>query len=351
LPPRRSFGLALFVLLAAAAACIPFKDDPAGDSGRSESNSVSLGDAASPVPLATPDANPGEAGARSSCDLRKPFGAPTFVEGLADPSALLVAGLRLSADYRTGYYHANPLDGSGSSAVSLDLYVVTRVDPAAPFDGTLSVMGAGINTTADETDPTVSGNGLLLVFARAYTQQPAHLYYATRDTTSASFVYAGPVPNVNDFTGATSDSTPFLREDGKVLYFNSSRASASGSSIYRSTWTGSAFGVPVPVAELSSPVGGYGPVVTPDDLTIYFGVPRGVPGAPDDAVGDIWMSSRARTSDPFSPPVNVAELNSSLMKAPTFVTRDGCTLYSSAFATAPAADGTATEYVAEKPGP
>jgi Tol biopolymer transport system component len=77
--------------------------------------------------------------------------------------------------------------------------------------------------------------------------------------------------------------------------------------------------VAVPVGTFN---GGAGlPVVTPDELTIYFTSPAG-------GTGDIYVAHRAAMTDPFGEPSIVSELDSSTTnEEPSWVSADGCDLY------------------------
>jgi hypothetical protein len=245
-----------------------------------------------------------------------------------------LSGLRLSTDYLTGYF--DELQHTTSDGV-WGLYTATRPSLDGSFTKAVLVGDSALNGFDTKNDPTVRGDGLALIIGGVERpEQPAmHLYLANRASTEMPFAYVGPVPNVNDNAG--EDSKPFLREDGRVLYFSSSRISANAFDIYRATWDGSTFGAPVAVSELNSVSNELCPVVTPDDLTIYFASSR------SNGVQGIWMSSRPSVSDPFSAPRSVAELNGP-SEQPTFVTRDGCVLY---FAVKDAM-GTTSQYYAEK---
>jgi len=89
-----------------------------------------------------------------------------------------------------------------------------------------------------------------------------------------------------------------------------------------------------PPALVEEPDGGSvlsNPVITPDDLTMYFATDTtGLDGGPGQAT--IRAAARASTSDPFSAPASVSALDfigtdDVVGVIPTFVTADGCTLY------------------------
>jgi ribosomal protein L24E len=318
--------IAQFVPATAATMCTPLKDDV------SASPTVGGGIEAGPM-----------------CDVDAMFGAPVEVPGL-EPSTVMatsVGGMRLSPDYQTAYFQAT--NGPDNVAYGYDdLYTASRDSPVSPFAYVALMVGSGVNTPADQFDPTVSGDGLTLVFASGKPAgDPVHLYYGVRALKNDPFTGMGPMTDVNDL-GATYDESPFLSEDGQVLYFASSRVAANSVDVYRSQRQATidsglpVFGKPVAVDRINTTFSEIAPVVTPDDLVIYFASDRTDANA--NGQYHIWMASRNSKDDPFPPPTNVSELNSSATELPTFVTRDRCVLY---FAST--RSQTLKEYQATKP--
>jgi hypothetical protein len=283
------------------------------------------------------------------CDVDAMFGAPVEVPGLelSTVMASSVGGMRLSSDYQTAYFQAtNGPDNVGYGYD--DLYTASRDSPMSPFANVALMVGSGINAPVDQLDPTVSGDGMTLVFASGKPAgDPVHLYYGVRALKNDPFTGMGLMIDVNDLR-TTYDESPFLREDGQVLYFASSRVTANNMDVYRSERqvtidSGSpVFGNPVPVDRINTIFSELAPVVTPDDLVIYFASDRTVTNVKGQF--HIWMATRNSKDDPFSTPTSVSELNSSATELPTFVTRDRCVLY---FAST--RSQTLKEYQATKP--
>src|SRR5258708_5028156 len=119
--------------------CTPFKDDPQPD----------------------PALAGVEAEAGLPCDPQAPFVRTTPVPGLAS-IATSVAGLRLSPDYKTAYFNASD---RSDSVGNNDLYTATRAAPDSEFGAIQPIVGDGINTIYEESDPSITGDGLALVFA------------------------------------------------------------------------------------------------------------------------------------------------------------------------------------------
>jgi WD40 repeat protein len=333
---RRGIRLATFSLTLGTAACTPFVDDAAADAMTDGGTHVASGEDESLDSLGADAAHP--------CDPGMPFGAPILVPGLENV-ATAVSALRLSRDYGTAYFQAS---GRSDAFGGDDLYTAWRASSTRPFEGVAPLSGTGIDTPANEYDPTTPGDALTLVFGRAQPGgDPVHLFYASRADTSMPFAGVARLPGTDDLA-STSDTGPFFREDGRVLYFASDRVAAQSTDIYRAEWEGfepdASLGPPNPVDALNTTSSEIDPVVAPDDLTIYFASDR----ADGNAQGlfDIWIATRASTDGTFSWVTNVVELKSPAFDAPTFVTRDGCTLYFSS-----TRSGVMLTYVATRRGP
>jgi Tol biopolymer transport system component len=217
----------------------------------------------------------------------------------------------------TAYFDA---DGRSDSVGGYDLYVATRTEYGSPFGNIVPIPGARINSMKNELDPSVSGDGVTLVFGTSKLDSTmARLEYAKKPLPSVQFTGVGPALDSGD-GGAYDDATPFLREDGQVLYFSSIRVPENGSDIYRAHWTGAGFGVAEPVGDINSSSSEDYPVVSPNDLTIYFA---------SDRLGDfdIWVATRDSLLHPFTGLRVVNELNSTKADFPSFVSSDGCTVY------------------------
>ncbi len=95
--------------------------------------------------------------------------------------------------------------------------------------------------------------------------------------------------------------------------------------MYRSVYDkkSGTFGPAARVAELNSSATEFKIVIRADGLEAFVGSNR--PGSAD---LDIWVSTRARDTDPWGPPVNLGPgVNSSKKDAPGSLSVDGATLY------------------------
>jgi hypothetical protein len=304
-----------------------------------------------PFPPDAPEGNAASGPARDSasaqgagaengppCDPNAAFGPASLVAGLdlATTMALSVSGVRLSPDLNIAYFAA-----AFPGDVSLvDLYTASRIDPKSAFSGPVLIPGLSVPGT-QQFDPSVSGDGRTLIFSRGQPSgnSAAHLYSATREL-PYPFMDVQPMGTVDD-PGTALDESPFLREDGLVLYFASSRVPANSTDIYNAARGDGGFMAPTPVTELNTANSELSPAVTPDDLTIFFASDRTDGRAQGQY--DIWMGTRSSTAEMFSSVRDVGEVNSPALELPTFITRDGCTLYFSS-----TRDGGLQPYVATK---
>jgi len=128
-------------------------------------------------------------------------------------------------------------------------------------------------------------------------------------------------PGLNSETA--NDYTPYAVGGGTSLHFASNRESGETTSdIWRATWNSAAFDAPAKVAgaDLVTASEESNPVVTPDELTLFFDSNR-----VDEL--DIYVATRASTDDDFGPAALLADLSSADLDAPNWISADGCVLY------------------------
>lgn len=245
-----------------------------------------------------------------------------------------------------------------------------RCHPTSPFSAP-QPLPAAINTSTDETYASLSPDELTIYFARSAGTGKRGLWSAVRTTRDAPFVDAQPVPNIGSsaiddgltvsadgllgvfhsnrsdaaasmdlfFVKRANAAVPFAEPESianvntslaetdaylipnkRRLYFGSRRT--GGSRIYVADITESAgsytFAPPTPLEFTLNDEGT--PVVSDDELTIYFGS-EDIGG-----VSRIFRSTRPSTSVPFGTPDDVSELNEGLT-VPSWLSADGCVLY------------------------
>lgn len=248
----------------------------------------------------------------SPCDLSKPFGAP--VELTALDSTDNDAFVTFSADELTAYVSSNRAGGVGG----FDLYYATRASVSDAFGA--PVLLPNVNDVTQDYGASLSDDGLTLYFDSHRGTGNDDIYVATRTSTSAEFGTPGVLAGVNDATH--QDQVTSISADQLTMYIGSDRA--GDWDVYRATRasTSSPFGTPTAVGELDmAGVTDWGIFLTADGLTAYMESTRA--GA---TAGDIFVATRASTSDGFGAPVDVTELNTSTEDYPTWVSPDGCRL-------------------------
>lgn len=265
----------------------------------------------SPVDVAkTPDAS-------AVCNPTGAFDTPVPLAGYA--TALAEGTTRFSPDELTMY-----ISGRLQGEADVNVYVATRASTSDNF-GTATQL-ANINvTTANDWDPAVTSNGQTIIYGTTRTSgNGTDLYVASRGSTAADFGTPGVLANVNSL--ADDDAQPFITADDQELWFSSNRSGGSGMhDIYRSTKSGSAFGAPIRVTELSTAGDEWTPVLSADKLTIYFGTSTAGTGTKGSI--DIWTSHRAAVTDTWPTPTPVTNLNSTAIDAAAWLSPDNCRLY------------------------
>ncbi|HEY4057726.1 MAG TPA: hypothetical protein VGM39_14025 [Kofleriaceae bacterium] len=249
------------------------------------------------------------------CDPSKPFGTPTKVDALdiANANDMHVA---LSQDELTLVFASDRAGGQGL----FDIYTSTRGSQAAPWSAPTPLT---LNTPGDETRPTLSADQLSLFATYRPTPNSSYLVErATRGSTSEAF---GPLSSVNIVNAVAGNYDPFVTPDLSAIYFTSNRNSGTnGEDIYVATGNASGFSTPTPVVgtSLDTVDDETNPVVTPDQLNLYFRSDRG--GANQ---LDVWYASRASMATGFGTPVNLSAVNTTASETPAWISADNCVLY------------------------
>ena len=268
------------VLLAALAAC-------GGGAG---------GDDAPDIDSGPPDA--------SAVQCTGGFGAAQPVLGL-DGTGTMELGARFSPDEKTAYYtFATDVAAPGDVAYS------ARESTDVPF-GERHLIAAIDTDISREIAPTVSGDGLTLVYVQWADNGDETLWLSTRASVADDF--GAPTHLAALDVGGTSRH-PYLSRDGERLWFSASDgirvAERQGDDFPSST---------VAIA------GGLGelvyPTVSADELEIFVGVVSGGVA--------IERASRASTGDDFGPlgPVTITSPGNGNGISPTWLSNDGCRLY------------------------
>jgi Tol biopolymer transport system component len=200
-------------------------------------------------------------------------------------------------------------------AVGID-WVVADIN-TAKRGGRMNSFGSlvpldSINSPWGEDSISVTGDGLtLFVESNRDVDLMNHgrIYRATRPTTTEQWTS----PTQLSFSPEAPDNLDdYVLPDGAALYFTADVPGNNG--IYRAALSGAGVLPATPILQGLQRF----PVVSPDELTLYFA--SGYPY-------DIWMATRTSRDLPFGEPVALTELNSDASDNPQWISPDGCRLY------------------------
>lgn len=152
---------------------------------------------------------------------------------------------------------------------------------------------ANVNSTGDEYEPKISGDGLELYFFVALSSGPPYseIYVATRSSTNSAFSGPMNVTTVNDSNG--NENAVLLAHSGLELFIT------RGGSLMRSTRATAASAWSTPIASTLSMNGLAG--LSANDLTLYY-VKR-CDAAHHNTDGPcLWKADRPAIGDAWSTP-------------------------------------------------
>jgi hypothetical protein len=258
---------------------------------------------------------PGAGGRQSSHDAGDPSAGGASSGGLPDASANHAgggaspdAGVAGSGDGASGAGGAaNPAASCADGVRGVGESGVDCGGPScAPCQCALGApepLGSPNFPGNDLWSPSLSSDGLSLYFAVTVPGVSEQIAVATRSDRGAEFGLGQPLPSpVNQGT----DGTPYLAASGLSLYFFSERAGgAGGRDLYVAarTTTSAPFDTVRALSSLNTADREHLPWVSADELSIYF-VSNRV------GVADVFRATRSSTSDEFETPEAVTELNS-----------------------------------------
>jgi hypothetical protein len=233
------------------------------------------------------------------------------------------SGAFISRDGLRLYFNSNRPGGFGG----LDIYVSKRATVCDPW-GQPENLGPTVNSTGNDQTAAISPDGRRLYFA---SDRPGgfgglDIYVSTRRNKRDDFAW-GPPENLGSAVNTTQPEFvgSLLREKRprrEVLYF--ARGAVGERDLYVTRRNpGDSFEVAVPIEGVNGPFDDARPTVRRDELEMFFDSNR--PGT--EGALDIWVTTRARTSHPWSDPVNVTSLNSAALEARPLLSYDGTTIY------------------------
>lgn len=224
-----------------------------------------------------------------------------------------------------------------TSTVLFSLFLMAIVDVSAQRYSEWSVpenLGPVINTTGFEGCPSVTKDGLNLLFMSNFNSSAFDLYVSQRETTEPDSTWASPRSlGVSVNTSGYSEICPTLTISGRYLYFASDRPGGCGNyDIYvarrlsKQSWT--EWSEPV---NLGCEVNSAGPEFSPsifedEDGTVYLYFSSGLrPGG--QGFGDIYFA-RQQMDGTFGQVSPVSEFNTMFNEIrPKIRARDGLEIF------------------------
>lgn len=255
-----------------------------------------------------------------------------------------------SPDGLSLYMASNRPGGKGG----LDVWMASRASVSAPW-GAPQNLGEPVNSAADDFCPTPVGqNGLFFVSREALPGAcgQGDIYFTHRNA-SGSWAEperllcspAGPNSELDE-QGPSWVSLSNTLRGKKALYFSRSSAApaVAGEIFVSDRQNGARFGPATAVAELNDATANdIQPNVRADGLEVVISSNRtGTAGAQD-----LWVSTRASLTAPWSAPVNLGSVvNTAAGESRPSLSRDGKQLL---FGRAPGPEGSSDIYMTTRP--
>ena len=243
-------------------------------------------------------------------------------------TGLVEQGPAISKDGLSLYFTCQDCPGGLGG---IDIWVSQRTTLTDPW-GPPQNLGPNINTAANDAGPSLSVDGHRVYFVsnRLGGLGNNDLYVARRQGKRDDLSWEAAVHLGNLINSTANDVAPQPFEDDEagttILYFTSNRLGGMGQNDIYASELGAdgTYGPATLVAELSSPQADQGTAIRRDGLEMFIASDR--PGTLGGL--DLWVSTRLRTSDPWSPPVHLGPtLNGTGNDAGTELSFDGTTLY------------------------
>ena len=201
-----------------------------------------------------------------------------------------------------------------------DIWVAERETVDTPWEEPVN-LGPNVNSTAGEVEPTISPDGLELYFGFWSDYDIRVCTRTSKDAPWSKTELLGPP--IGGYKNMQAEVSP----DGLSLYYASQRPGGFGGwDIWVSTrattsdpWSESTNLGPT----VNSTYGDTNPSISSDGLALFFVSTR--PGGSGD--GDIWVTTRPTTDAEWGPPVNYPSLNSSNLDFEPAISPDGSVLY------------------------
>ncbi len=264
------------------------------------------------------DALDGSGSAMPRCNPDSPFGEPTDIKEVntIDGSE---EGAYLLPNELTMYFSKR-----SSATDPYEIFMASRSSRTAQWGNIVSVQGVNIDN--EPRQPSVTEDGSTM-YASIHSSNRTDSDVGIAMRMNTGFTKMVPAARINDT--ARDDVPGTVLPNNSALWFASNRnLQPTGShlpqfDLFRAARSGGQFGAPEEArgVKINDPdTRDSNPVVTPDELTLYFASER-------EGGLEIWMAKRRSVAAGFDEPMKVNELISADAQAPSWVSADGCVLY------------------------
>ena len=200
-----------------------------------------------------------------------------------------------------------------------DLYTASRASIEAAWP--TPVLIEELNTSAGEADPHVSADGLTLWFGREQVATSTwDIYVSVR--ASVDHPWGEPLP-VDELNTAADEGSPSVTANGLILVMHSTRQGDADVFLSSRASPGTPWTTPVPISEVNTSLAEVDAAISPDGLDLYVTSDR-----PDGhGQRDLYVATRGSISDSFGAAINIDELNSSFLEESTWVSEDSRVIF------------------------
>lgn len=253
-----------------------------------------------------------------ACDQSKDFGSPLQIAPATTNSSETSISVQSNGLSALISVRSDVTDPS----TSLDIKRYFRASTNVPFGSPTEIRGAtNVNSSNDEGHVRLSRYGNALYFTRTFADSTSAIYRAQRADNADNFPAPEPLGSIVNFVATMGAS--WISPDGTAFYW---AALDQAFALYHADVTSEGYSNRTTVSVINAVGPVIAPVLTDDQITIYFGST----GTDDTAtaVEQVWRATRDSTSAEFEPPSPIAELRD--LERPTYpldVSPDGCILY------------------------
>jgi Tol biopolymer transport system component len=305
-------------------------DEPTGDSDAPPDVATDVADASDTEampevePDLPPDAVPDSIDSGSvlsspypprPCDRTRRFERIRPLDGLQSVLGSHDETAHLTPDELTLYFASSRIDGPS-------IYTTTRTTREGAF--TKPRLISSLKDALVDQCPSLTADQLTIYF-ESTRHDFAAIYRASRASPGKDWNPPEQVLTISPSDSQIGDGGPTISGDGRVMYFHTTRSGQLD--IFRAEATDEKghFGPSFPVRGINTADQEARPVVSSDELTIYYASNRPDGGARGG--WDIWMATRSSKDADFGGLVNVAELNTDGYDSPAWLSADQCDLY------------------------